>query len=273
MVSFVSCAPRDGASGVLNNNRSFRTLSLFAGVAAASLLSVSSAIAGSTNYGDFSGTNFMWLDVTENATSAGDTEPLFGAPESVADTLFFDDMDFTSSASNGSTDSTVGMLTTTVMAMGNAYITDLVFNEFGDYSLTGLSGEATATVAAAFTITIQEANQAPIADVVIAVNMSFNPDSGMFELTNNGQQNASPWNGGLSVDIAQALLDAGVAGNATKVLIELTNTLETTSEAGNSAFIAKKTFGGTSITVIPTPGALVMLGLAGAVASRRRRRG
>ena len=95
--------------------------------------------ATSINYGDFSGSSVMYLDVTEAANSPGDAPPLFGAPAIFGDTLDFNPTGFSAGASDGSTDLTDGQLTLGIMAQSGLVIDSLVVSESGDYSLLGFT--------------------------------------------------------------------------------------------------------------------------------------
>jgi hypothetical protein len=77
--------------------------------------------------------------------------------------------------------------------------------------------------------------------------------------------NAS-WSGGVPINLDSILTAHGVpfVFGATEVSINLDNTLIALSENGTSTLIAKKNFGGLSITVnIPEPASLIMLAIAG----------
>jgi hypothetical protein len=66
----------------------------------------------------------------------------------------------------------------------------------------------------------------------------------------------------MSIDI-EALLTANNIGfdfGATKIHVELDNTLTALSQPGTEAFIAKKDFQGFSVTSIPEPGTATLLG-------------
>jgi hypothetical protein len=62
----------------------------------------SQAPAASINYGNFSAISVDFLDVTEAANSIGDSAPLFGAPTVAGDSLDFDPVGFSASATGAS---------------------------------------------------------------------------------------------------------------------------------------------------------------------------
>ena len=239
----------------------------------------SSALAdarGSNNYGDFSGVDFDFLNVWEDSTT-GHALPLFGAPTAVGNSLDFNPT-FSAFSSGGGLEVVEGQLNFGILATNsNAFIDTLVFAESGDYSLIdpgGLGSAATfASVSAAFFIEVFEVDGVPLVSPIGgAFNMVFTPSDGSFNLVDDGTASTQIWNGFLEIDVWQMLQDAGISGNATMVQIALNNTLVANSEDGTASLIAKKDFDGLVVTVIPAPGAMMLLGLAGILATGRRRR-
>jgi len=225
------------------------------------------------NYGDFSGTTVMYAQVTED--SGTDTPPLFGAPTVSGDTLDFNPASFNSSSSGAfGTDITDGTLTLMIMALPGNFIDMVEFDEAGDFTLTGFSNDAFASVTATFFLDIEEVDGVSINPLNISTSMVFTPSDGDWSLSADGPGplvNGS-WSGSLDVDITQALIDNNIPFDvgATKVSVTFDNTLTTLSEEGTSAFIAKKDVGGIGITVTPEPASLGLLAL-GALAVMGRR--
>ncbi|MFO0832639.1 MAG: hypothetical protein U0637_12460 [Phycisphaerales bacterium] len=230
-----------------------------------------SVLATPINYGDFAGVSVDWLQVTED--SATDPTPLFGTPTISGDSLNFNPVSFGSTASNGSSDLTDGTLTSMIAARPGFTIPAIQFNESGDYTLAGVGGAGTsASVNLAVFVWVLEVNNTAITPVSFAVNGTFNPSSGTFDLANDGPTfGIRTWNGGAMADINAFLASQNIAGGATKVTVTIDNSLVTTSQAGTLAFIKKKQIGGVAITVVPTPGAAALMGLGALVATRRRR--
>jgi hypothetical protein len=243
------------------------------------------AIAAPINYGDFTGTTVMYLQVTEAALTTGDTEPLFGAPNGGnailgSDTLDFNPTAFSANASGADgNDKTDGQLTMMIRALDGNIIDQLLFQEAGDFDLTGLGieNDAFASVKASFFIDIIEVDGVGINQINLApIQMVFTPSNGDWTLLGDGgpPQVAGTWTGSTLIDITQALVDADepFVNGATKVNVSLNNRLTALSATGTDAFIAKKDADGLTITVTPEPGGglLLALGLA-ALAARHRR--
>ena len=111
--------------------------------------------------------------------------------------------------------------------------------------------------------------------ISLQLQMTFSPSGGTYDLINDPGFGVI-WNGSLSVDLTQALIDASVpfVSGVTEVDVDLDNILTAISETGSSATIGKKDFKGFSVTAVipePTTALLLATGLAGLAAAGRRR--
>lgn len=239
--------------------------SRFALAVAATLLGLgaASAEAASINYGAFVGNTVQYQDVTETANTPGDTEPLYGAPTIIGDSLDFDPMGFSASATGGGADLTDGQLNFTLLAMGQRALTSISLSEQGDYSLLGTGTAVTQTVfAVALTsITVLEVDGTPLSAPVVLSGLSA---SGGDNLA-GGTDALTPWSLGLTYDLNAALTSAGVSYQfgATKLEIALDDSLAAISETSSIAFIAKKNFriDTTVSQPVPEPTSAALMGL------------
>jgi hypothetical protein len=247
-----------------------------------SALLVAAPAAAAVNYGDFTGAQVDYLQVTEDASSAGDTEPLFGPPTVAGNSIDFDPVGFSATTSNGGIDFTDGNLKFTIMAHPFSAISTINFAEAGDTTLLGFGNDTTfSAVTTRLFIDILEVDFQPV-DVVSLNNVAipFAPSGGTFGLGTDGGGGPlfnSGWGGNVLVMVDQILIANNVpfTGGATKVSVNLDNSLSAISQPGTSAFIAKKNANGVVITVnipIPEPNAclLAAFGLAGLFIRRRR---
>jgi hypothetical protein len=215
------------------------------------------------SYGSHVGTTVNYINVAEDTTTS-DPVPLFGAPIFSADSIDFNPVGFDAHAMGaGGSDVTGARLTFDVEAQAGKFLRNISFSEAGDTTLAGAGNDSTATaVTATGTITVTHASFAPITPVVQPIALTFTPSGGGYGLGSDGGGGpifSQQWSGSLLVNINQ------IVPNATRVSIDLTNTLTASSQAGTMAIINKQDFGGISITVnIPEPGSLV-LGVLGAV--------
>jgi hypothetical protein len=99
--------------------------------------------ANSTNYGNLFGISVDYSNIVESTVTAGDSVPLYGAPVLFGNSLVFNQMTFSSVASNGTSDITDGKLDTYIASKGNNYIDKILFQEFGDTTLAGTGTAAT----------------------------------------------------------------------------------------------------------------------------------
>lgn len=235
-----------------------------------------SALAAVVPYPNAGGATVDFTGIVESTTrngSAGPSDPgaLFGAPTVVGDSLRFNPLNFQSSSANGAFDITDGQLVFTVASRPGNFISDLNFSERGDYTLAGLGNAATnATVSAAIFIRIEEINGVSVNAINLNGNMVFTPSGGSFELPGEAGT-AVIWQGAAAFDIDAYLAGLGISGRATKATVTLDNTLVTFSQSGTISFIKKKQAEGVTVTVLPTPGTAVLLGLSGLIAARRKR--
>ena len=232
------------------------------------------------NYGSHSGPSVTFIDVTEHALTLGDTEPLFGAPVFSGNSLDFNPVGFDAHASGaGGNDPTGARLTFSIRSAGGAAITNLLFSEAGDVTLSGAGTDATgAIVTAAGTLTINAVDGLAITPIVRPITLTFTPSGGTYALASDGGGLPiyhTQWTGSLGVNVAQILTSQSVTFTlgATNVSIDITNTTNAASEAGTQSLIGKKDFSMVAITV-PEPGTGLIAGLGiAALAAGRRLRG
>ena len=226
------------------------------------------AVCAPINYGSHTGNTVSYIDVTEDSTT-GDALPLFGAPIFSADSLDFNPVGFDAAASGaGGSDATGSRLTFMVMANAGTAITNISFFEAGQTTLAGTGTDSTsAQVTANGTLTISEVDGSAVTPIVRPIALAFSPSGGTYGLASDGGGLPvfhTPWSGALVVNIGPILTSEGVpfAFGATKLSIDIENTLTAQSEAGTSSLVSKKDFGGISITVnIPEPSCLILAGV------------
>jgi hypothetical protein len=237
-------------------------------------------LAAPINYGTHAGTHVIFGDVTEDTTS-GDSQPLFGAPTVTGNSIDFSPAGFDAQSQNGGTDTTASSLSFTLSAKPGSWITSLIFSEAGDTTLAGNvapgSTDTATGVFASGTIEIHDVNFAPINPVISApFALSFTPSGGTYFLGTDGGGGPvfhTQWTGSVTIPIEDILLANGIGTGATRVMIDLDNTLAAESQAGTSAQIAKKDFGAVAIRAeVPEPGLLGPAAGLAALALRKRGR-
>ncbi|QDT68074.1 hypothetical protein MalM25_09860 [Planctomycetes bacterium MalM25] len=238
---------------------------------------IAPASAATINWGDLTSadSNVVFEDVTENNGEAG---PLFASqvpgPIVVSDMLLLDPQNFQSQSSGGGADLIDSTLSTLITAKQGGSINTIEINEFGDYSLGGLTdGEAIASVGAAFFWRVLEVDGAPVGLPNETASMTVS-GGGMYQRSAD-DGTAVPWSGSVLIDIDAYLAGEGIDGQATAVSLRFDNTLQTAADEVSNAFIKKK---GVDITVTtdrpeipePTTVGLMLLGFATVAASRRQ---
>jgi hypothetical protein len=214
--------------------------------------------------GSFSGTDVDFTGVQETATTA-DPEPLFcsGAISVAGNTLTLFPTNFSAIASGlAGFDQTGSNLQAVIQSTSALTIDQLLITEFGD---TDLSGTGTASTGhflqMSGTVTVEEAFGAPITPEVINWSGIFtkappDPDAGdpAETLGLPTDQDVTIWKGSALIDVA------AVVPGASKVTLAFNNKLTAFSETGTTATVQKKVGGPISITVIPEPTTLALLG-------------
>lgn len=236
--------------------------------------------ASSISYGNFGPVSpgISFIGVTES--SGTDPVPLYGPPTPFVTGLDFNPTNFVATSSGGASDITDGQLNYTVMGSGSGAsavgITSISLFESGDYTLAGTGTNVTqALVGAIVQATIKQINGVDVApfnltpvNASVGFNLAANPGI------------VQPWSLGFTMNVAAQLATLGYAPSqkATKIDVVIDNQLLTFSEAGSTAFIAKKDFRiniGSGEGEIPEPTTLLLvlsgcLGMA-AIAGRKSR--
>ncbi|QEG35311.1 hypothetical protein [Bythopirellula goksoeyrii] len=244
--------------------------SFFSSLLALALLFATAVVsdAAPINYGDFSGTSVMYLDVTETANSPGDDEPLYGPPTISGNKLDFDPSGFAATAVPGTPDVTDGQLNFTLMAAPGATLKTINISEGGDFTLFG-SGTTSTQVGygiALGSVVVTEINGSAIAPVALNGASAF----GSKNLVADGPVIGASWGLTLSYDVDAALTAANLPLGATKLEIAINDTLLAISEPSSVAFIAKKDFMIDTTIPEPTSMALALLSMVALASSRRR---
>jgi hypothetical protein len=218
-----------------------------------------------TNYGNLVGTDVIYSNVSETATSPGTTVPLYGSPTVSGDSLFFTHMTFSSIASNGASHTTAGMVDSDIVSQGGfgQFIGQLQLAELGLVTLAGTGTSATrASISNEVVATVMAIDFATLSTPLTFTGYMTTSNGGQWTLPPpiNGQN----WNGSLTLNIANDLANDGFSSDATWVNVQVYNELDTSSESGTTAYIAKKAAGVMVSTVmIPEPGSFALLVLGG----------
>jgi len=224
-------------------------------------MALTTANAAHIEYGDFSGTSVMYLDVEEVANTPGDEAPLYGAPSIVGNQLDFDPSGFSATSTNAVSDITDGQLNFTLMSHSGGALSSISIAESGDYTLTG---SGTATTQISYGLSLASVTVLEVDGVALGSPVMLDA-AAVFGTANlgAGQVSGAPWSLSLDYDLNAALASEGVGyvNGATKVEIAINNTLSAISEASTIAFVAKKDFNITVNEIVPEPASITLLGL------------
>ncbi|MBY0399772.1 PEP-CTERM sorting domain-containing protein [Myxococcota bacterium] len=245
-------------------------------IATAVLATCSALLLSSTSFaasytGPFNGTTVTFLNVA-------DQNGLFGAPTVSGDSLDFSPSAFEADCgpdplcppSPTVVDDT---LTLTIQANSGSFLDDIHLSEAGDTTLVSFLNAFGATqVTATVFVDIFEINNVSVNNINANAQMTFSRN-GQYETTDEGP-GTHIWTGSLLIDLDAIIASNGGTGRATRVQLNLNNTLIAFAASGASARIEKKDIDGLAITVIPEPGTAVLmgLGLLGLASTRRSAR-
>lgn len=223
-------------------------------------------------YGDYIGSTVVFEAVE-------DQNGLYGAPVVSADSLDFNPNTFEAGCPLNSCVSELvdDTLTFTVQANAGQVVEDILLSEAGDFSLSTfvLDDLAVTSVSASVFIDILEIDGTAVNNINANAAMVFT-DSGSYQraFADLGVGTTSnAWTGALTLDLDSIIAASGLSGQATRVTLNINNTLTAYAGGAALAFIEKQDFDGLAVTVVPEPGtALLMgLGLAGLASVRRNR--
>jgi hypothetical protein len=241
-----------------------------------------------------------YVNVTED-TGADEPLPLFGAPTVTGNSIDFNPIGFDAATSAaGGSDTTHSNLVFSVNAKSGSRISAIAFGEAGNTTLAGSAKKkkdnpAASAVFADGVLDIHEVDFQGINHISVPFSLAFSPSGGTWFLGADG--GGSPifhtaWTGSATLDIDAILIANGFMlapgsvdpnSGATRISIDLDNTLQAFSEQGASATIAKTDFSGFVLrSNVPTepggevenpePSSCVLVGLAMVAFSMRRAR-
>jgi hypothetical protein len=240
------------------------------------LLALAAPASATFVWGNFAGTNVNFVGVQETTQTAGDPEPIWGAPTVVGNIMTFSPTSFLASTGGpAGFDADHSTLQMNIDASG-ALDTILSINltEVGDAALVG--GSSTGVfLQMSGTIRINSTTAGPIAPVTVPWVGTFNTGDFFDAVTNPG---TTGWIGTATIDVAAILASNGIFDPATSVTLAYNNQLQAFSGGAGpqSATVQKKAVDGPAVTieVIPEPAtaALLVMGLiALGIQSRRSR--
>jgi hypothetical protein len=227
-----------------------------------SLFLCASANANLITYGDYTGVNIKFENVSEDAAIPGHSAPLFGTPTVSGNTLMFSPQGFSAYSAGGMPDFVDSHLSMKISALGDQGIPTVNYEEYGDFSLLGTGTSHTqVTCAVPAWLTILKVGALSIDPIVVSGTIINTPGSGTYTLTGNPGTGVT-WTSNVVFDVAGALQKAGVSGKATEVLLTLDNSLSAQSETSSISFIAKKgAFVDVDLEPVPEPASIVLLGV------------
>jgi hypothetical protein len=214
--------------------------------------------------GVFSGDQIDYSGITEDSVAS--TPPLYGSPTVSGDSLFFTPGGFGATAS-GEADLSDGTLTVTATAAPDTFIESIDFSERGTYTLFGSD-------ASVFSQTTVTALVTAIDGVSIdPEEFSFAFPTFEFSVPEDGSSPilGAPWSTAGTFDVASELDALGYAGEATEVVLNVSNFLVAVADDSSVASIGKNSFVIGSNVVIPEPGSLALLAAGLGIIGYKRR--
>jgi hypothetical protein len=209
------------------------------------------------NYGSHMGTHVTYVNVTEDS-GASEPLPLFGAPTVTGNSIDFNPVGFDASSANVASDITDSNLVFMVTAKSGSRIRSITLSESGDTTLAGnVAPGSMGTASAVFgsgVLDIHEVDFTGINHISVPFSFTFNPSGGTYFLGTDGGGGPAfntQWNGSVTLDIEAILIANGFQippgsvdpdGGATKISLDLDDTLVAVSQQGTTSLIDKKDF-------------------------------
>lgn len=220
----------------------------FLAATAVVLVACGASLGGVYDYGDFYGQDVDFIGVSESSET--DSQALFGTPSVSSNSLVFMPAENDSTASNGESDETIGVLSMTVNAKGDQEIRGVQILELGSAAISGQTTDATYASYAS--------------DLEVIVSGTSYTDS----VADTFYTSVSMWDGSTFVD----LYGMGIRG-VTSVSVSFTSALATGSESGTTSHIEASLLDQEIMVgvIIPEPATLALLGIGGLAALIRRR--
>jgi hypothetical protein len=259
------------------------------------------SLAAQINYGSHMGTHITFVNVTEDS-GASEAIGLFGAPTVTGNSMDFNPTGFDATATGVASDITDSNLVFMVTAKSGSRIRSITLSESGDTTLAGnVTPGSMDTASAVFgsgVLDIHEVDFSGINHISVPFSFTYNPSGGTYFLGTDGGGGPifnTQWNGSVTLDVEAILIANGFTitpgvidpdNGATKISIDLDDTLIAVAQQGTTSLISKKDFSarairanvpsepGGGVEPVPEPGTLALaaftaLGLL--VAYRRRR--
>jgi len=226
-------------------------IAMIAGLAAAG--AANAQVAWGNGMASGSATFFDWANGHNSNTN------LFGTPTLIGSAFYFFPSDFVARSDNGAapagfTDHATDTLEVDLIAHAGFKIDGISVQEVGDYSITGTGASADING----TLQISDVAHGSLVPASLGYNPVFPATSGF---------NTS-WSGNVMTDLTA--VEFGVPFSV--IHISVTNNLIAFSVPGSSSVIRKTIVGGAmAINVLPEPGVLALVAMAGLVGARRRR--
>lgn len=251
--------------------------------------------AAQINYGTHAGTHVNYVNVTEDTDAP---LPLFGPPFVTSNSMDFNPTGFVASSTNVASEVTDSNLVFGVTAKSGSRISKIILSEAGDTTLGGnVSPGSTSTASAVFAsgvLDIHEVDFVGINHISVPFSLTFAPSGGTYFLGTDGGGGplfSTNWTGSVTLDVNAILIANGFVippgpldpdGGATRISINLDNTLQAVSQLGTSATIGKKDFSALTIVAnvpfepggvpeVPEPAAIGVLAALALLVQRRRR--
>jgi hypothetical protein len=207
-------------------------------------------------------------------------------PTIAGDTLEFTPTKFAATAAGmGASDSTIGTLSFTLVALSGSRIATIALSDIGTTEMVGnvpmASVDTATSVSAAGTISIDEIDFGSIVPLLVPFSLTMVPSGGTHQLGwdgSGGPSYSSPFSGSVTLDIAAMLLANAIpfTFGATKVAVNVDNVLHAASQPGTLASIGTHGFTVLTTTIpvrqeVPEPSIVLLVSL-GLVCHRIRQR-